>query len=121
MAVASRPGSGKRMPVCSTGRSPHAWQPDTAAVSPSSPTQPPAGADTYPTTPAAPNSPTSSKPPPSTPPDHPGGPGHATRAPLVGAVENLRAAARFGGLLPAVTLWYLQRAIDQEHAAHRQQ
>ncbi|MFJ7063486.1 hypothetical protein ACIQVA_39545 [Streptomyces microflavus] len=53
--------------------------------------------------------------------DHPGGPGHTTRALLAGAVENLRAAARLGGLLPAVTLWHLQRAIDQEHAAHHQQ
>ncbi|GAA5606856.1 MULTISPECIES: hypothetical protein [Streptomyces] len=53
-------------------------------------------------------------------PDHPGGPGHTARALLAGAVENLRAAARLGGLLPAITLWHLQRAIDQEHTAHQQ-
>ncbi|MFJ9113583.1 hypothetical protein [Streptomyces sp. NPDC102283] len=53
-------------------------------------------------------------------PDHPGTPGHTTRTLLAGAVENLRAAARLGGLLPAVTLWHLQRAIDQEHTAHQQ-
>ncbi|MBQ1111123.1 hypothetical protein [Streptomyces sp. 404i] len=53
-------------------------------------------------------------------PDRPGGPGHTTRALLAGAVEDLRAAARLGGLLPAVTLWHLQRAIDQEHTAHQQ-
>ncbi|MFF1265969.1 hypothetical protein ACFVZE_09090 [Streptomyces anulatus] len=35
--------------------------------------------------------------------------------------DLLRAAARLGGLLPAVTLWHLQRAIDQEHTAHQQQ
>ncbi|MBT2896842.1 hypothetical protein [Streptomyces sp. McG3] len=35
--------------------------------------------------------------------------------------DLLRAARRLGGLLPAVTLWHLQRAIDQEHAAHQQQ
>ncbi|MFI1576837.1 hypothetical protein ACH4VQ_39350 [Streptomyces anulatus] len=52
--------------------------------------------------------------------DRPGGPGHTTRALLAGAVEDLRAAARLGGLLPAVTLWHLQRAIDQEHTAHQQ-
>ncbi|MFJ1804207.1 hypothetical protein [Streptomyces sp. NPDC088180] len=53
-------------------------------------------------------------------PDHPGDPGHTARALLAGAVENLRAAARLGGLLPAITLWHLQRAIDQEHTAHQQ-
>ncbi|MEU9927316.1 hypothetical protein [Streptomyces anulatus] len=53
-------------------------------------------------------------------PGDPGGPGHTTRALLAGAVEDLRAAARLGGLLPAVTLWHLQRAIDQEHTAHQQ-
>ncbi|MGW5925958.1 hypothetical protein ACWF2L_06875 [Streptomyces anulatus] len=53
-------------------------------------------------------------------PDRPGGPGHTTRALLAGAVEDQRAAARLGGLLPAVTLWHLQRAIDQEHTAHQQ-
>ncbi|MFH8873613.1 hypothetical protein [Streptomyces griseus] len=54
------------------------------------------------------------------PPARPGDPGHAAKAFLAGAVENLRAAARLGGLLPAVTLWHLQRAIDQEHTAHQQ-
>ncbi|MFJ8255619.1 hypothetical protein [Streptomyces sp. NPDC094466] len=49
-------------------------------------------------------------------PDHPG---HTAKTLLAGAVENLRAAARLGGLLPAVTLWHLQRAIDQEHTAHQ--
>ncbi|MFE7371369.1 hypothetical protein [Streptomyces anulatus] len=53
-------------------------------------------------------------------PDHPGTPGHTTKTLLAGAVEDLRAAARLGGLLPAVTLWHLQRAIDQEHTAHQQ-
>ncbi|MER7701223.1 MULTISPECIES: hypothetical protein [unclassified Streptomyces] len=53
-------------------------------------------------------------------PNHPDDPGHNPRTLLTGAVEDLRAAARLGGLLPAVTLWHLQRAIDQEHAAHRQ-
>ncbi|MFE1370001.1 hypothetical protein ACFW84_37980 [Streptomyces anulatus] len=53
-------------------------------------------------------------------PDRPGTPGHSPRALLAGAVEDLRAAARLGGLLPAVTLWHLQRAIDQEHTAHQQ-
>ncbi|MFI5654878.1 hypothetical protein ACIA71_27070 [Streptomyces anulatus] len=53
-------------------------------------------------------------------PDRPGGPGHTARALLAGAVEDLRAAARLGGLLPAVTLWHLQRAIDQEQTAHQQ-
>ncbi|MFD7417883.1 hypothetical protein [Kitasatospora purpeofusca] len=52
-------------------------------------------------------------------PDRPGDSGHTTRALLAGAVEDLRAAARLGGLLPAVTLWHLQRAIDQEHTAHQ--
>ncbi|MFJ5050398.1 hypothetical protein [Streptomyces sp. NPDC088719] len=52
-------------------------------------------------------------------PDHPGTPGHTAKTLLAGAVENLRAAARLGGLLPAVTLWHLQRAIDQEHTAHQ--
>ncbi|MEV7114193.1 hypothetical protein [Streptomyces anulatus] len=52
-------------------------------------------------------------------PDRPDGPGHTTRALLAGAVEDLRAAARLGGLLPAVTLWHLQRAVDQEHTAHQ--
>ncbi|SCE59239.1 hypothetical protein [Streptomyces sp. OspMP-M43] len=50
----------------------------------------------------------------------PGAPGHPAKALLAGAVENLRAAARLGGHLPAVTLWHLQRAIDQEHTAHQQ-
>ncbi|MGW1437600.1 hypothetical protein ACWD7M_20435 [Streptomyces griseus] len=50
----------------------------------------------------------------------PGDPGHTAKALLAGAVENLRAAARLGGHLPAVTLWHLQRAIDQEHTAHQQ-
>ncbi|MFI9019677.1 hypothetical protein ACIGZI_37295 [Streptomyces griseus] len=54
------------------------------------------------------------------PPARPGDPGHAAKALLAGAVENLRAAARLGGHLPAVTLWHLQRAIDQEHTAHQQ-
>ncbi|WP_228925483.1 hypothetical protein [Streptomyces sp. DH7] len=45
---------------------------------------------------------------------------HTARTLLAGAVEDLRAAARLGGLLPAVTLWHLQRAIDQEHTAHQQ-
>ncbi|MFL0028343.1 hypothetical protein ACJBCE_36055 [Streptomyces sp. NBUL23] len=54
------------------------------------------------------------------PPARPGAPGHPAKALLAGAVENLRAAARLGGLLPAVTLWHLQRAIDQEHTAHQQ-
>ncbi|EHM24173.1 MULTISPECIES: hypothetical protein [Streptomyces] len=53
-------------------------------------------------------------------PDHPGGPGHTAKTLLTGAVESLRAAARLGGLLAAVTLWHLQRAIDQEHTAHQQ-
>ncbi|MCX4482358.1 hypothetical protein OG890_20645 [Streptomyces anulatus] len=53
-------------------------------------------------------------------PGAPGDPGHNAKALLAGAVENLRAAARLGGLLPAVTLWHLQRAIDQEHTAHQQ-
>ncbi|MET9708429.1 hypothetical protein AB0B51_37975 [Streptomyces griseus] len=53
-------------------------------------------------------------------PAPPGDLGHPVKALLAGAVENLRAAARLGGLLPAVTLWYLQRAIDQEHTAHQQ-
>ncbi|WP_179890890.1 hypothetical protein [Streptomyces sp. or3] len=53
-------------------------------------------------------------------PDHPGGPGHTARTLLAGAVESLRAAARLGGMLPAVTLWHLQRAIDQEHTARQQ-
>ncbi|MEU6957626.1 hypothetical protein [Streptomyces sp. NPDC045714] len=53
-------------------------------------------------------------------PDRPGGPGHTARILLAGAVEDLRAAARLGGLLPAVTLWHLQRAIDQERTAHQQ-
>ncbi|MGW6289851.1 hypothetical protein [Streptomyces sp. NPDC055107] len=53
-------------------------------------------------------------------PDHPGSPGHTPRALLAAAVENLRAAARLGGLLPAATLWHLQRAINQEHTAHQQ-
>ncbi|MFJ8255540.1 hypothetical protein [Streptomyces sp. NPDC094466] len=53
-------------------------------------------------------------------PAPPGDPGHTARALLAGAVENLRAAARLGGLLPAITLWHLQRAIDQEHTAHQQ-
>ncbi|WP_331760948.1 hypothetical protein [Streptomyces anulatus] len=52
--------------------------------------------------------------------DHPGEPGHNPRTLLTGAVEDLRAADRLGGLLPAVTLWHLQRAIDQEHTAHQQ-
>ncbi|MFJ7416492.1 hypothetical protein ACIQWZ_37695, partial [Streptomyces sp. NPDC098077] len=37
-------------------------------------------------------------------PDHPDHPGHTAKTLLAGAVENLRAAARLGGLLPAVTL-----------------
>ncbi|MET9707742.1 hypothetical protein [Streptomyces griseus] len=53
-------------------------------------------------------------------PARPGDPGHTARTLLAGAVESLRAAARLGGLLPAVTLWHLQRAIDQEHTAHQQ-
>ncbi|MFE3676104.1 hypothetical protein [Streptomyces griseus] len=53
-------------------------------------------------------------------PGAPGDPGHHARTLLAGAVENLRAAARLGGHLPAVTLWHLQRAIDQEHTAHQQ-
>ncbi|MFI1530347.1 hypothetical protein [Streptomyces griseus] len=53
-------------------------------------------------------------------PARPGAPGHPAKALLAGAVENLRAAARLGGHLPAVTLWHLQRAIDQEHTAHQQ-
>ncbi|MEV6477714.1 hypothetical protein [Streptomyces sp. NPDC051657] len=55
-------------------------------------------------------------------PDRPGGPGtpgHTARTLLAGAVEDLRAAARLGGLLPAVTLWHLQRAIDQERTAQQ--
>ncbi|MFI9019680.1 hypothetical protein ACIGZI_37310 [Streptomyces griseus] len=55
------------------------------------------------------------------PPARPGAPGHPAKALLAGAVESLRAAARLGGLLPAVTLWHLQRAIDQEHTAHQHQ
>ncbi|MEU7738489.1 hypothetical protein AB0B51_36575, partial [Streptomyces griseus] len=54
------------------------------------------------------------------PPGTPDDPGHPVKALLDTAVENLRAAARLGGLLPAVTLWHLQRAIDQEHTAHQQ-
>ncbi|MFH8873617.1 hypothetical protein [Streptomyces griseus] len=54
-------------------------------------------------------------------PARPGDPGHTARTLLAGAVESLRAAARLGGLLPAVTLWHLQRAIDQEHTVHQQQ
>ncbi|WP_331762876.1 hypothetical protein [Streptomyces anulatus] len=50
----------------------------------------------------------------------PGNPGHPASTLLAGAVENLRAAARLGGHLPAVTLWHLQRAIDQERTAHQQ-
>lgn len=53
-------------------------------------------------------------------PDRPGDPGNTAGAFLAGAVEDLRAAARLGGFLPAVTLWHLQRAIDQEHTAHQQ-
>ncbi|MEV6477586.1 hypothetical protein [Streptomyces sp. NPDC051657] len=53
--------------------------------------------------------------------DRPGNPGNTSRALLAGAVEDLRAATRLGGLLPAVTFWHLQRAIDQEHTAHQQQ
>ncbi|MEV6477877.1 hypothetical protein [Streptomyces sp. NPDC051657] len=53
-------------------------------------------------------------------PDRPGTPAHTAKTLLAGAVESLRAAARLGGLLPAVTLWHLQRAIDQEHTAHQQ-
>ncbi|MYT82328.1 hypothetical protein YW3DRAFT_05710 [Streptomyces sp. MnatMP-M77] len=53
-------------------------------------------------------------------PGNPGNPGHHARTSLAGAVENLRAAARLGGHLPAVTLWHLQRAIDQEHTAYQQ-
>ncbi|MCX4399497.1 hypothetical protein OG887_43430 (plasmid) [Streptomyces sp. NBC_00053] len=53
-------------------------------------------------------------------PARPGDPGPNPRTLLAGAVEDLRAAARLGGLLPAVTLWHLQRAIDQEHTAHQQ-
>ncbi|MCX4970903.1 hypothetical protein OHA98_40440 [Streptomyces sp. NBC_00654] len=45
--------------------------------------------------------------------------GHTARTLLTGAVEDLRAAARLGGLLPAVTLWHLHRAMEQEHAAHQ--
>ncbi|MEU4180945.1 hypothetical protein [Streptomyces sp. NPDC026589] len=52
--------------------------------------------------------------------DAPDRPGHTARTLLAGAVEDLRAAARLGGILPAVTLWHLQRAIDQEHTAHQQ-
>ncbi|MET9708424.1 hypothetical protein AB0C94_34960 [Streptomyces griseus] len=54
------------------------------------------------------------------PPGGPGDSGHPVKALLDDAVENLRAAARLGGLLPAVTLWHLQRAIDQEHTAYQQ-
>ncbi|MFI9019034.1 hypothetical protein ACIGZI_33915 [Streptomyces griseus] len=54
------------------------------------------------------------------PPGTPDDPGHPVKALLDTAVENLRAAARLGGLLPAVTLWHLQRAVDQEHTAHQQ-
>ncbi|MCX4679190.1 hypothetical protein OG413_28465 [Streptomyces sp. NBC_01433] len=45
--------------------------------------------------------------------------GNAARTLLAAAVEDLRAAARLGGLLPAVTLWHLHRARDQERAAHQ--
>lgn len=34
-----------------------------------------------------------------------------------GALGHLRAAARLGGLLPAVTLWHLHRAVRREQAA----
>ncbi|MCX4970943.1 hypothetical protein OHA98_40695 [Streptomyces sp. NBC_00654] len=44
-------------------------------------------------------------------------PGHTAKTFLTGAVEDLKAAARLGGLLPAVTLWHLHRAIEQERAA----
>ncbi|MEE1736223.1 hypothetical protein PUR49_06850 [Streptomyces sp. BE147] len=48
-----------------------------------------------------------------------GEPGNVARTSLAGAVEDLRAAARLGGLLPAVTLWHLHRAMEQERAAHQ--
>ncbi|MFD9425661.1 MULTISPECIES: hypothetical protein [unclassified Streptomyces] len=49
-------------------------------------------------------------------PARPGGPGNVDRAFLAGVVEDLRAAARLGGLLPAVTVWHLHRAMEQERA-----
>ncbi|MFD9425370.1 MULTISPECIES: hypothetical protein [unclassified Streptomyces] len=48
-----------------------------------------------------------------------GEPGHAAKVLLTGAVQNLRAAARLGGLLPAVILWHLHRATEQESAARQ--
>ncbi|MGX1887121.1 hypothetical protein [Streptomyces sp. NPDC055287] len=39
------------------------------------------------------------------------------RTELTAVVEDLRAAARLGGLLPVVTLWHLHRAVEQERAA----
>ncbi|MFJ3402322.1 hypothetical protein ACIPM5_35660 [Streptomyces microflavus] len=37
----------------------------------------------------------------------------STRAELAGAVGHLSAADRFGGLLPAVTLWHLGQALQR--------
>ncbi|MEU7073015.1 hypothetical protein AB0B30_28175 [Streptomyces narbonensis] len=39
---------------------------------------------------------------------------------LAQAAEALRAVARLGGLLPAVSLWHLRTAIRQEAAARAQ-
>ncbi|MFI8817951.1 MULTISPECIES: hypothetical protein [unclassified Streptomyces] len=39
------------------------------------------------------------------------------QAELARAVDHLRAAARLGGLLPAVTLWHLHSAVRWEQAA----
>lgn len=48
---------------------------------------------------------------------HPDEPRRTVRAELTAAVEDLRAAARLGGLLPVVTLWHLHRAVQEERAA----
>ncbi|GHB30867.1 hypothetical protein [Streptomyces chryseus] len=48
---------------------------------------------------------------------HPDEPRRTVRTELTAVVEDLRAAARLGGLLPVVTLWHLHRAVEQERAA----
>ncbi|MFB6984499.1 hypothetical protein [Streptomyces sp. NPDC056304] len=51
--------------------------------------------------------------------DHPDEPRQAASADLAVATEKLRAAARLGGLLPAVTLWHLRGAVEQLSAVRR--
>lgn len=41
----------------------------------------------------------------------------APKTELLAAVNHLRDADRLGGLLPAVTLWHLRRALQQADAA----